>query len=159
LGDGIDPLSIVLSNECDFENNKLSYIIVAALLPAEDIIRATQEFVDKQNTIKGNTLSKGQWSSLKKFIENFLYNKNISRYFFLLPGEGVMVPFLAIDFQRIQSIPYALCENLETVAKLNSPYKEQMIVHFSSYVSRIPVDREDLDDVIRKIISPMNAPE
>ena len=46
-GEDNPALSIVLSNACDFEHDKLSFLIVAALVPAKDTLMATKEYKSK----------------------------------------------------------------------------------------------------------------
>jgi hypothetical protein len=48
--DGPKPLGIVLSNPCDLEHNKASYLIIAALISAKKTIQLTKDF---QSRIEG----------------------------------------------------------------------------------------------------------
>jgi hypothetical protein len=62
-----------------------------------------------------------------------------------------------VDFQFVLSIPIVEIEKLNKIAQLSSPFVEQMIVHFSSYTSRIAVDRCETpqkDEIISKLIEP-----
>lgn len=156
-GDDPNPLSIVLSNACDFENDKLGYVILAALVPASDTIVNSKEFLGKVSSVTEDNIISG--SKLKKAIisllENYIYNKTINRYYFLDPTVVLGCPPLLVDFQRIQSIGYANIKSLEGVAQLDSPYKEEMIMRFVSYTARIPVNRERYNDtLINSLITP-----
>ena len=59
----------------------------------------------------------------------------------------IKAPLFFVDFQHIITIPIDKKDTLETVAKLPSPFREKMIMHFSSYISRIGVDRENMDEL------------
>lgn len=151
-----NPLSIVLSNECDLINGKASYIIVAALVAAKETITESEEYKNKVQGITDNELSKGKWDTLKKFLDGYIYNKGVTRYYFIDPAEAIDAPCFLVDFQHIQSIPIEDTDCLEVVASLPSPFKEQMMVQFASYTARIPVDREsDTTAIIEGLIDPL----
>ena len=138
-----NPLSIVLSNECDLVNGKASFIIVAALVAAKETITESEEYKNKTQGITGNLVGKGKWDVLKKFLDGYIYNKGVTRYFFIDPADALDAPCFLADFQHIQSIPIEDTDTLSVVAQLPSPFKEQMMVQFASYTARIPVERED----------------
>lgn len=60
-GEEIPVLSIVLSNACDFEHDKLSFLIVAALVPAKETLMSTKEYKGKVESAneEGGTDKKG----------------------------------------------------------------------------------------------------
>lgn len=154
---GLDPnpLSIVLSNECDLINGKASFIIVAALVAAKETIKESKEYKDKTQNINQIEISNKNWDTLKSFFEGYIYNKNVTRYFFIDPGDVLDAPYLLADFQHIQSIPIESADSFEIVAQLPSPFKEQMMVQFASYTARIPVERdEDTTEMVENLIEP-----
>ena len=142
LGDA-NPLSIVLSNACDIDHGKCSFLIVLALLPAEETLSNSKEFkskVESANEIKG--LKSKAWNSLCDFLKGYIHNKNICRYYFFDPrSELEDAPLFVVDFQMIKSVPFEEINKLENLAQLSSPFVEQMIIHFASYTARIPSDR------------------
>lgn len=151
-----NPLSIVLSNECDIINDKASFIIVAALVSAKETITESKEYKNKIQGITNNEIGANKWNSIKSFLENYIYNKGVTRYYFIDPSNAIDAPYFLVDFQRIQSIPIEDANMLEVIAQLPSPFKEQMIVQFASYTARIPVDRqEDTSKIIEDIIAPI----
>ena len=161
--DGVDwglgesnPLSIVLSNECDLINDKASYIIVAALIPAKSTIVNSKEYLSKTEGYNQGEVGKDKWRKLKDFIEGYIYNKGVTRYFFIDPRPTLDAPFLFVDFQHILSVPFENCQLFEAIAQLPSPYKEQMMVQFASYTARIPVNREeDTTAIVEEIVEPI----
>jgi len=88
--DGVDwgygdsnPLSIVLSNACDIDHGKCSFLMVIALLPAAETLAQSKEFKSKVSTANSrNELTKKAWKSLQDFLSSYIHNKNICRYYF-----------------------------------------------------------------------------
>jgi len=57
----------------------------------------------------------------------------------------------------IRSVNINEIDKLDNIAKLSSPFIEQMILHFASYTARIPSDRVDPsieDKLIKELASP-----
>jgi len=137
------PLGIVLTNACDVEWDKASYLLIASLLPAKDILQNSKEFEQiTQSASEENKLSRSKSKSLANFLRDFIHNTNIVRYFFIDPTPVYpSLPHFFIDFQHLITMPYHDRTSLTTVAQLDTPHREKLILHFSSYVSRIAVDR------------------
>lgn len=151
-----NPLSIVLTSECDIIHKKASYIIVASLVPAKEVITQSHEYIELIQGVNQDGVSAKKWEKISNFLNNYIHNKGITRYYFIDPAEAFEAPYLFVDFQHLRSIPYSDACKLEILAKLPTPYKEQMIVQFTSYLARIPVDRtEDTTEIIEKIITPL----
>lgn len=137
-----NPLSIVLSNACDLSHNKCSFLIVLALLPAQETLSSSKEFlsiVDSANAKKG--LTSKSWKALCDFLKGYIHNKNICRYYFIDPSAEIDAPLLVADFQMIKSVEFNKIDQLENLAQLPPPFIEQLIIHFASYTARIPSDR------------------
>lgn len=137
------PLGIILSNPCDLEWNKASYILIASLIPAKDTIQSSKEFKQQIQGATNNKLGKDKWKKLGAYISQFVHNVNIMRYFFVDPSRVFQAPSFFVDFQHIVTVPITYADKLEPIGFLPSPHREKMIVHFSSYISRIGVDRID----------------
>jgi hypothetical protein len=160
---GLDPcpLGIILSNPCDLEHEKASFILIAALLPATEILTNSVEYKSKIGDPDKGTLSKNKWENLKKYLSSYVHNANVTRYFFIDPNPAFTSPLLFVDFQLVTSVPISDKEGLQIIGRLPSPYVEKMIMHFSSYVSRIGVDRvedPELERICRELIVPLTAP-
>lgn len=151
FGDANPPLSIVLSNACDLSHNKSSYLIVAALVPALEILSQSKEFLS--NTLgasKDKGISSKQWKALSEMLKSYIHNKNICRYYFFDPRPVIDCDLLLVDFQLIKSIPIDSCK-LDNEGQMKSPFTEQMMMRFTSYTARIPSDRVD-DDLEKEYI-------
>lgn len=141
-------LSIVLSNACDLEHDKAGFVIVAALIPAAETLAATKEFRNKvQGADNNKQLKKKQWESFSEYIEDFIHNKNVGRYYYFNPVPVIDAPPLFVDFQYIQSIHISRFRTLvadaqvEAIAQLKHPFVEKMMMHFVGYTGRVPADR------------------
>lgn len=155
-GDGDnDPLSIVLSNACDLEHDgHCSYLIVAAMYQAGDIIRASREY---NGIIQGADLadiSKRQRIQIERLFLDYIHNRTINRYFFIDCSNIEQGLYLVVDFQRILSVKYEAKAYLTPVANLISPLREHMMMRFVGYTARIPIDRVS-DDKGQEIIRSM----
>ena len=135
--DGEDqPLGIVLSNACDLEHNHNSFIIVAALVSAKDVLTRTNDFRNKLQDHKINQ------KNAQKFFKPYINNESIVRYYFI--GEYTKAEiddYLMVDFQQIQSFNISSIESLAPLAQLKHPFIEQMMMRYTAYTSRIPSDR------------------
>lgn len=146
--DGVDwgrgeynPLSIVISNACDLEHGNSSFLLVAALESAKDTLQNTDEFKGRVKDAINGELSKKQWTSLSNFLLNYIHNKNVCRHFFFDPRPTIDMDCLVVDFQQIRAIEMERVASLSIEGQMNHPFVEQMMMRFTSYTSRIPVDR------------------
>lgn len=146
--DGIDwgvednPLGVVLSNACDLEHGKSSYIIVAAIVSAKDTISNTKEYLSIANE-ETKSLTSNQKKALRELLGRYIHNKDICRYYFFDTEPIIDLGLSLVDFQRITSIDWETANNLEVIAQLSHPFVEQMMMRFVAYTSRIPSDRVD----------------
>lgn len=145
--DGDDLLSIVISNACDIENGKISFLMIAALQPAHEVLTNTREY---ENLRTGNINRKKQ-EKIKAYFEDFIHNKKICRYYFFDPMPAIDMEPMVVDFQHIKSVLLDDIIHLEVIGRLKSPFIEQMMMRFVSYTARIPSDRADDIQVSRYI--------
>ena len=140
---------IVLSNACDIEHNKAGYVIIAGLVDAKETLKDSKEYANL-NITPGSELSKGKKKSLKNFFEDYLFNKGITRYYMVYPSKELepYMPAMMVDFQHLISIPVNDINRLTLVAELRSPYREEMMHHFTAYTARVPVPREEVSDIL-----------
>lgn len=145
-GDEDNPVSIVLSNACDLEHEHASYLIVAALYPASAIIGNSREYKGMTNQDGFSASSKKQKIAVENKLSDYIHHRNINRYYFIDCTASDLDMFMMVDFQRILSLPIDIKNSLIPIAQLNTPLKEQMMMQFVSYTSRIPTDRVSQED-------------
>ena len=144
------PLGIVLSNPCDLEHGKASYMLVSPLLDASVVVRQTKEWHSIVGLNDG-PLSKSKQDKLRKLLGKYIHNIEANRRHFCIRATELQigVDLLMVDFQNLHSLPIESRETVEPLAQLESPYREQMMMHFVSYVARIGVDRVDGGELTR----------
>ena len=120
-GDDNPPLSIVLSNACDFENEKLGFVTVAALVPAKETLEMTKEYREKVDSAGAeHELAKKPWDSFCKYLVSFIHNTKVGRYYFFDPRPTIEAPLLLVDFQQIRSLDLSVIADLDIVGQLGS---------------------------------------
>lgn len=147
--DGVDwdmgennPLSIVLSNACDIENNKVGFLIVAALLPAASTLCESKEINSAaERDASATGLTKKQKKSIRDKLTNYINNAQVCRYFFFDPNPVINADLLLVDFQMVKSIN--VNANLDYIGQMKQVFTMQMMSRFVSYTGRVPVDRPD----------------
>ena len=142
--DGVNIPGIVLSNACDLEHDKAGYIIIAGLVEAKTTLLDSNEYKNLNITPRAELSSKDK-VKLKRFYEDYIYNKGITRYYLIYPNKALeaSMPAMLVDFQHLTSIPSNESNRLRILAELKSPFREEMMQHFTSYTSRVPVPREE----------------
>lgn len=145
LGD-CNPLSIVISNACDLEHDHSGFLMVAALERACDVLQSSREFKSLVKDAKDHFLSKKQMDALNRFLLGYINNKSICRHFFFDPKPVIDMDSVVVDFQHVKSLDVEKISELEPLAQMKHPFVEQMMMRFTSYVARIPVDRPQTDE-------------
>lgn len=154
---GNNPLGIVLTNTCDFAQDKASFILVAALVDASDVFKESKQYQD----IIGDgvvELSGNKTKSLKNYLEGYIHNANITRYFFIDPTPAFDSDYLLADFQNLTTVKWDSRDQLTVEGVLPSPFREQCVTRFAAYTSRIGVDRVDtgrLQEILSSIAQPV----
>lgn len=141
VGDAQIPLGVVLSNECDLEHDKCGYVMLLGLVDASLVITSSKEYLAISPEESQKKRTNKQEKAINEYLASFIHNKDIRRYYFIGSEPEIGTPSMVIDFQLIKSIPFIEAATLHPIARIRSPFKEQMIVHFAGYTSRIPSDR------------------
>lgn len=121
-----------------------SYWIVAT--PACDFVERPNKRLDNVLLIGAHLLTEDQtfkeWranpsGSKRSDLDRLVKNNKGDRYRFL-PGT-FFVPDLVVDMQRVWQIPIGDFERLsdDIVCRLDSPYREEFLLHVSRYYGRI----------------------
>jgi hypothetical protein len=155
---GLDPnpLGIVLTNPCDLTWEKASFLLLAALKPAREIIQSSREFKERVQSAQDNELSGNKWERLERHLSEFALNAGIRRWF-LVEADVLELEPLFVDFQHLIAVPFEKLSSPRIVAVLPSPDREKMIVHFAGYTSRIGVDDPD-EENMRRIVAALASP-
>ena len=141
------PLGIALTNACDLEHDKADFVTLAALKPAKAIIQSSREFRNKVEEADGARIGRKAWNSLAVLVRDFIHNASIRRYYLLDPRSQLEIDLVLVDFQHLISIPIEHARGLPQVAVLPSPDRENLVVHYAAYSSRVGVFRQPDDQV------------
>jgi len=135
-------LGLVLTPTCDFEHNKAELAQICAIFDAwqivADLVRtdwAKMGLVDAS----GN-LIKGPLSRTKRteFTSQLLYiiGQRFPRFHWLAPFANTSRP-LIVDFQVITSLPAGELADVQLLAALRSPFREQVAARYAAYMGRV----------------------
>lgn len=139
-----NPLSIVLSNACDLEHEgHCSYLIVAAMHLAADVIQASREYKGLLGDTPSDKITKKQRKGIERLYSDYIHNRTINRYFFIDCSEIEPNLYMVVDFQELMSVEYKGISKYRPVAHLLSPLREHLMMRFVCYTARISIDRVD----------------
>jgi hypothetical protein len=157
-------LGILVTPECDLENDKVDYINFCAVLPFNTYFYQkieTAKIISKEDFISG--CGPGKMRACADMVKKVL-NGNEYRYHFLgkLPNELEENGLWYVDYQLTESIlkPSDLEElKGQRVAKLISPLKESIFVRFANYWGRIglPGKEGDRDTYVSEVLGTMKG--
>lgn len=157
-------ISVALNPTCDFHNGKANSVILAYLIPAKYVLERNEEYKQQTDALTEEArrgaehASKKKSSTIRKFIGKIIDNAEPRRHFFLRGIEDTGLPNVFVDFQQIGSFPFDfVVEKSKVIAKVKSPWREQLATHYASYMMRIGVDRFE-DGTREQIISDLVAP-
>lgn len=99
-----NPLSIVLSNACDLEHEgHCSYLIVAAMHLAADVIQASREYKGLLGDTPSDKITKKQRKGIERLYSDYIHNRTINRYFFIDCSEIEPNLYMVVDFQVVEN--------------------------------------------------------
>jgi hypothetical protein len=162
-------LSVVLNPTCLFSNAKVDSVIVAYLIPAEFVLSANMQWISFKSELSESVktgeefISKSKAKSIERILGNLIDNDEPRRHFFIgsFPEIGLVDSF--IDFQQIASFTLAAVkEKLKLIAKIKSPFRDQMATNYAGYMMRIGVDRyhgTERTRILSTLASPLKLPK
>ncbi len=156
-----NPPCVVLSNACDLEHGKVSFIVLAILVPAKETLRETKEVNGLIDGKDISLLKDRAKKSLLKIYTDRIHNKIVGRYYFFDPRPVMNMDPLLVDFQHVCSCDYSnllqLISNgkVRLIGQLDHPYVEQMMMQYAGYMGRVPADRlteEETEKVVGELL-------
>jgi len=148
--------AIVITPTCDFEHEKAHFIKFISTVPPDIFIRIIADSlgINESAFQSRDDISKTQCSSLLKALRRNTTGDFLPRYYLLPEYQGKLPP-LYLDFQRVFTVPslQVVEEYLgNRVAKILSPWREQIVAQYSGYSMRVGVpdySDEELRDLLR----------
>lgn len=133
--------SIILSQSCDLENNKIDIVLVCPIF-------SLKKFKDNLPEDKKSK------KAFKSHVEN-LKKGNLPGYHILNKNEELNIEdYLVVDFRNVYGIQIDslrnIAENIITRIRLNPPYREHLSQAFARYFMRVGLPQdliiEELDN-------------
>ena len=136
-------LAVVITPTCDLEHGKTHFIKFVSTAALDLVIRIIADSVGIHHSSfdSGNVLSKTKLSQLMEMFKRNIRGDFLPRYYLLTEYSGGF-PASYLDFQQIFVIPTRQVyeEYLSNrVAKVESPWREQIVAQYSGYSMRVGV--------------------
>ncbi len=141
---------IILTPTCDIAQEKVDHHRFAVLQPFPFLYLKICQDICGDESMDLNNLSITKKGQIKNKLSQAIKN-SWPRYHFL-PQEGVVKTTRIIDFEIIFSVPLNTFSPNLKVARLNSPYREELIHRYSHHTMRIGTEGLS-NDKIEQIIS------
>mgnify|MGYP002734750811 CR=1 FL=1 len=129
-GSGRDPDKVYISQATD---KVLNAAAREAKAMKDDYVSVEHVFLGLLNEQDQNTAELFRAFGITK--DKFLQQLTAVR-----GNQRVTNDSLVVDFQHLKSLNLDSIDGLEPIGQLNHPFVEQMMMRFTSYVARIPVD-------------------
>lgn len=133
--------AVVVTPTCDLEHEKADFVKFVSTVSLDYVIKIMADSVgiDTSSFNSSESIKPKQCDNLVKAVQRNVTGDFLPR-FYLLPEYQSVFPASYLDFQRVFVLPTRLaCEDYLTnrVAKVPSPWREQIVAQFSGYSMRI----------------------
>jgi len=134
--------AIVVTPACDLKQGKADYIKLIATTPYKDVVLdllKDHSRVDEADFGSQNVISRTKYNSaFKTFLSNI--NGDLSPRYYLIPSHPYYFTESYLDFQHVFTIPTEevyIKYMRNRVAKVISPWREQIIARYNGYSVRV----------------------
>lgn len=136
--------AVVITPTCDLVQDKEhSFVKLVAVVPLEKVIKAIAGSVGIDETFfsSGEEISHTKSKKLIKALDNNIDGSLFPRFYFISEFVGVF-PHSYVDLQQVFVIPkiQLYSDYIDNrIAKLKSPWREQIVAQYSGYSMRVGV--------------------
>lgn len=149
IDDKCHPI-VILTPTCDIAQEKVDFHRFTVLQPFPLFFLGVCQEVFGNGPINLSTISKTKKERIKNKLERTIRNA-WPRYHFLSKEQGIFETNRFIDFEVVISVPIEAFSPDLRIARLKSPYKEELIHRYSHHTMRIGT--EDIPkDIVTQII-------
>lgn len=134
---------VVLTPACDFEQNKVEFVLLAKGSPLAE----HPKYQRWSRASPGSSNERDRWRSLDQDVLRATHG----RYHFLPAFRDI--PDLVIDLENVRAIDVETLVNFAWVASLVSPFAEALLVQHSHVRGRIGVPDLDSESVKQRLLS------
>ena len=147
--------AVVITPTCDLEHGKAYFIKFISTVSLDIVIKIIADSIGIEESVfqSGSTISKGQYGRLANALRRNRAGDFLPRYY-LLPEYRSILSASYLDFQRVFAIPSRqVAEEYlgNRVARIISPWKEQIVTQYASYSMRVGVP-DYSDDELRDLL-------
>jgi len=139
---------IVATPACDFEQGKAEHVlrVGARRLTDHPIYKDWHSHRSlRQGDAKATSKEREAHDKLMRLLRN-----NAGDRFRFLPGT-FFLPDIVVDLQSLRQLPAADLDGENVVCCLDSPYREEMLLHLSKYYGRIGTPDLDMGMLFRRL--------
>jgi len=147
--------AVVITPTCDLEHEKAIFLKFVSTIPSYVIIKTIAESLGINESVfkSGEALPKRQCDRLVNALRHNTTGDFLPR-FYLLPEHADILPASYLDFQRVFAIPFlqVVEEYIDNrVARIVSPWREQILARYAGYSMRVGVP-DYSDDELKDIL-------
>jgi len=148
--------AVLITPTCDIEQDKAFFLKFVATVPPYVVVSTIAAGVGiEESALKsGKPLNRKQADRLMRGIRNNATGNLLPR-FYLLTEYLNTIPASYLDFQRVFVVLYEQVINEyldERIARILSPWREDIVARYSGYSMRVGVPDYSVDD-LKKIIT------
>lgn len=143
---------VILTPTCDIAQEKVDFYRFTVLQPLPLFFLSVCQEISGDDSVDLSILSRTKKEKIINKLERAIRNA-WPRYHFLPREEGFFETDRIIDFEVVVSVPIGVFAPDLRIAKLKSPYKEELIHRYSHHTMRIgteDIPRETVKQIIDK---------
>jgi len=135
--------AVVITPTCDLVQNKAQYVKLVGTVSVKSVVKLIADSLDIDETffVSGEELSHKKTNKILKDLNSNIGGNLLPRFYYLSEFIGFF-PHLYVDLQQVFVIPKQQLDDdysSNRIAKLNSPWREQIVAQYSGYSMRVGV--------------------
>ena len=135
--------AVVITPTCDFVQDKTHFVKLVAVVPLDMVVKIIADSVGIEEKIisSGEEITHRKYNKFIRMLEKNINGSYLTRYYFISEFAGVF-PHSYVDLQQVFVIPYMQLYSDyrdNRIAKLKSPWREQIVAQYSGYSMRVGV--------------------
>lgn len=148
--------AVVITPTCDLEQGKAHFVKFVASVPLDFVTKIIADSLNIDDSFfnSGIEISKTQYTNLIRAVRRNTNGDFLPRYYLITEYPDIF-PASYLDFQQVFVVPYLQVREeyiSNRVAKLDSPWREQISSQYSGYSMRIGTP-DYLDEELRDLLS------
>lgn len=135
--------AIVITPTCDLVQDKAHFIKLVVVVPLEKVVKIIADSVGINEELfhSGKEITHKQTNNILKALDRNIDGSFLPRFYFISEFEGIFTHSY-VDLQQVFVIPkiQLYSDYIDSrIAKLKSPWREQIVAQYSGYSMRVGV--------------------